>query len=454
VQDFDFMGGSLGMAAGEAIVRGLELAVEKKSPFIMFAASGGARMQEGILSLMQMPRTTVGVQMLREAKLPYIVVLTNPTTGGVTASYAMLGDVQIAEPGALIGFRRRARDRADHPRETAGRIPARRISARSRHDRHGRASPRDAPDAGAAVPAPDQIPGARRRFKACAAGHGPGPDRLGAGSRAGCAPRVNLPAAKPQPLGELIARLSALHPKRIDLSLDRMHRLLARLDHPEATLPPVIHVAGTNGKGSTIAYLRAILEAAGLRVHVYTSPYLVRINECFRIGEKGGGRLASDAELRRVLEHCEQVNAGEPITIFEMETAAAFCLFAEHEADVVLLETGLGGRLDATNVIDRPIAVVITPVSMDHMEFLGSTLTADRRREGRHHQARRAGDLRRAGAGGDVGDRGAGEAHARADACGGTAMACRRRARAAGLSGRARPDGSCGAKTVRAASIR
>src|SRR5712672_3249727 len=104
VQDFDFMGGSLGMAAGEAIVRGLELAVEKKSPFIVFAASGGARMQEGILSLMQMPRTTVAVQMLRETKQPYIVVLTNPTTGGVTASYAMLGDVQIAEPGALIGF--------------------------------------------------------------------------------------------------------------------------------------------------------------------------------------------------------------------------------------------------------------------------------------------------------------------------------------------------------------
>jgi acetyl-CoA carboxylase carboxyl transferase subunit beta len=104
VQDFDFMGGSLGMAAGEAIVRGLELAVEKKSPFIVFAASGGARMQEGILSLMQLPRTTVGVQMLRETKQPYIVVLTNPTTGGVTASYAMLGDVQIAEPGALIGF--------------------------------------------------------------------------------------------------------------------------------------------------------------------------------------------------------------------------------------------------------------------------------------------------------------------------------------------------------------
>ena len=104
VQDFNFMGGSLGMAAGEAVVKGLELAVEKQTPFIMFAASGGARMQEGMLSLMQMPRTTVAVQMLREIKKPYIVVLTNPTTGGVTASYAMLGDIHIAEPGALIGF--------------------------------------------------------------------------------------------------------------------------------------------------------------------------------------------------------------------------------------------------------------------------------------------------------------------------------------------------------------
>ena len=104
VQDFDFMGGSLGMAAGEAVITGLETAVRRQTPFIMFAASGGARMQEGILSLMQLPRTTVGVQMLREARKPYIVVLTNPTTGGVTASYAMLGDVQIAEPGALIGF--------------------------------------------------------------------------------------------------------------------------------------------------------------------------------------------------------------------------------------------------------------------------------------------------------------------------------------------------------------
>jgi dihydrofolate synthase/folylpolyglutamate synthase len=187
---------------------------------------------------------------------------------------------------------------------------------------------------------------------------------------------VNAPAAKPPPLGELIARLSGLHPDRIDLDLERVHRLLERLDHPERRLPPVIHVAGTNGKGSTIAYLRAILEAARLRVHVLTSPYLVRLNECFRLGSTGGGALVGDDELYAALEHCERANAGAPITIFEIETAAAFCLFAQHPADVVLLEVGLGGRLDATNVIEAPLASVIAPVSMDHIEFLGDTLTA------------------------------------------------------------------------------
>jgi dihydrofolate synthase/folylpolyglutamate synthase len=188
---------------------------------------------------------------------------------------------------------------------------------------------------------------------------------------------VNASAARPLPsLVELIARLSTLHPLRIDLSLERMKGLLARLDHPERRLPPVIHVAGTNGKGSTIAYLRAILEAAGLRVHVYTSPYLVRINECFRLGRAGGGALVGDDELRAALEHCERANKGEPITIFEIETAAAFCLFAQHPAEIVLLEVGLGGRLDATNVIDAPLVAVISPVSIDHTEFLGDSLTS------------------------------------------------------------------------------
>lgn len=182
-------------------------------------------------------------------------------------------------------------------------------------------------------------------------------------------------SARPS-LGELIGRLSALHQKRIDLGLERMHRLLERLGHPERKLPPVIHIAGTNGKGSTLAYLRATLEASGLRVHAYTSPYLVRINECFRLGRIGGGVLVGDDELRAALEEVEHVNAGEAATLFELKTAAAFLLFAQNPADVVLLEVGLGGRLDSTNVIDAPAACVITPVSMDHMDFLGPTLAS------------------------------------------------------------------------------
>jgi len=176
------------------------------------------------------------------------------------------------------------------------------------------------------------------------------------------------------PVDSILARLLALHPKRIDLSLDRMWRILERLGHPERNVPPVIHVAGTNGKGSTVAFLRAMLEAAGNSVHVYTSPNLVRVNERFRIGGPGGGLLVSDAELADALAECERANGDAPITIFEIETAAAFLLFARNKADVLLLEVGLGGRLDATNVIEAPLATVVTPVSMDHVEFLGDTI--------------------------------------------------------------------------------
>ena len=169
----------------------------------------------------------------------------------------------------------------------------------------------------------------------------------------------------------ILDRLKVLHPKAIDLSLDRVWRLMAALGHPEEKLPPVIHVAGTNGKGSTVASLRAILEAADLKVHVYTSPHLVRFSERIRLA----GALIAEPQLAALLEEIEQRNAGAPITFFEVTTAAAFLAFARAPADVTLLETGMGGRLDATNIVARPLAAVIAPISFDHMQFLGHTLT-------------------------------------------------------------------------------
>ncbi len=170
----------------------------------------------------------------------------------------------------------------------------------------------------------------------------------------------------------LLARLNALHPKKIDLSLGRIERLLAALGNPERKLPPVVHIAGTNGKGSTAAFLRAFAEAAGLRVHVYTSPHLVRFNERIRLA----GCEITDEELNTVLEDCEKANGSHAITFFEMTTAAAFLAFSRHRADLVILETGLGGRLDATNVIARPRLSVITQVSLDHQHFLGDDVAS------------------------------------------------------------------------------
>lgn len=167
-----------------------------------------------------------------------------------------------------------------------------------------------------------------------------------------------------------LARLQALHPKLIDLSLDRMRRLCAALGDPQDRLPPVIHVAGTNGKGSTVAYLRAMAEAAGLKVHVFTSPHLVRFAERIRLA----GALITDDHLADVLDRVEAANAGLPITFFEITTAAAFVAFAEVPADLCIVEVGLGGILDATNVIQRPAVCVIAPIDIDHREFLGDTI--------------------------------------------------------------------------------
>jgi dihydrofolate synthase/folylpolyglutamate synthase len=177
-----------------------------------------------------------------------------------------------------------------------------------------------------------------------------------------------------KPRDAILSRLLDLHPKRIDLSLGRIERLLSALGNPQDNLPPVIHVAGTNGKGSTIAFMRAMLEAAGKSVHVYTSPHLIEFNERIRMGRPDGGILIEDEALQGALEHCEKANAGEPITFFEITTAAAFLLFAANPADALLLEVGLGGRVDATNVVAHPALTIVTPVSIDHPEFLGDTI--------------------------------------------------------------------------------
>jgi len=174
-----------------------------------------------------------------------------------------------------------------------------------------------------------------------------------------------------EPSATLLDRLLGLHPKLIDLSLGRIERLLDRLGRPQDRLPPAIHVAGTNGKGSTIAFLRAICEAAGLRVHTYTSPHLVHFHERIRVA----GTLISEEALAAALERVEDANDGAPITFFEITTAAAFLAFSDVPADVALIEVGLGGRLDATNVM-TPAVSVITPVDFDHQEFLGSTIAA------------------------------------------------------------------------------
>jgi len=169
---------------------------------------------------------------------------------------------------------------------------------------------------------------------------------------------------------QALGRLASLHPKKIDLSLDRMLRLLDALGRPQDRLAPVAHIAGTNGKGSTAAFLRALCEAEGEAVHVYTSPHLVRFNERIRLA----GRIVDDARLAEAFARCEAANDGAPITFFEITTAAALLLFSETSADRVILEVGLGGRFDATNVIDAPAVCAITPVSFDHQEFLGDTI--------------------------------------------------------------------------------
>ena len=171
-------------------------------------------------------------------------------------------------------------------------------------------------------------------------------------------------------MDEIFKRLELLHPKIIDLKLDRVKRLLRKLGNPEKSIPPVIHVAGTNGKGSTIAMIKAGLQRSGFRTHTYTSPHLVSFNERIEIGDK----RISEGALKEVLNECEKINNSKPITFFEITTCAAFLAFSRVSADYTLLEVGLGGEFDATNVVQNPVASIITPISIDHKEYLGSSI--------------------------------------------------------------------------------
>ena len=359
VFDFSFMGGSMGIAVGNGILAGAQLAVLQDATFIVIPSSGGARMQEGILSLMQMPRTTIAVQQVREAGLPYIVVLADPTTGGVSASFAMLGDIALAEPGSIIGFAG-ARVIEETIRE---KLPEgfQRAEYLLEHGMIDMVVPRHelAAKLGLII---DLL---RRKS--------PGADIVPIKSDASPPNRIRMAQMTDRPTRRtdaVLDRLTALHPKLIDLGLERTERLLTALGNPERALPPVIHVAGTNGKGSTVAFMAAIARAAGLRVHAYTSPHLVRFHERIALD----GAPIDENDLLAVLEECEDANAGNPVTFFEITTAAAFLAFSRTPADLLLLETGLGGRFDSTNVIDRPAVTAITPVSMDHMSFLGDTV--------------------------------------------------------------------------------
>jgi len=175
---------------------------------------------------------------------------------------------------------------------------------------------------------------------------------------------------------DFLARFEKLHPKSIDLSLARVERLLRALGNPELKLPPVVHVAGTNGKGSVVAFLKSILEGAGYRPHAFISPHLRKFHERIMLAGPDGARQIGERHLAEILRRAEAANQREPITFFEMTTAAAFLAFSENPADILLLETGLGGRLDATNVIETPLATVLTPISLDHCSFLGNTIEA------------------------------------------------------------------------------
>ncbi len=350
---FAFMGGSMGSVAGEKIARLFERAGAESLPVVMLQASGGARMQEGILSLMQMAKTVAAVERFRRLRLPFLSVLRHPTTGGVAASFAFLGDVNIAEPNALIGFAgQRVIESTIRQALPAG---FQRAEFLVEHEMVDMIVPRGA------------MRGTLSRiFASLWAYRGEG----GAGRRRRRTPRASLSRMPSSSLATRLESLCRRVPQGMVLGLDRVLAALAEVGNPHLAFP-VAHIAGTNGKGSVSAMTEAMARHAGLRTGLFTSPHLCRFAERIQVN----GVPLEDDEFARVLGVVDD-RCGIPLTFFEMLTVAAFTAFADAQVDLAVVEVGLGGRLDATNVVRRPLVTAITSIAMDHMNWLGNSIQA------------------------------------------------------------------------------
>ncbi len=346
--DFSFMGGSMGMQVGEGIVLASQLAKDLKSPLLIIASSGGARMQEGILSLMQMPRTVAAIEIFKETKLPYIVLFTNPVTGGVSASFTMLGDILIAEPGALIGF---AGPRVIKKKTVNENLPEGFQKSEYLLERGMM----------------DLIVN-RNEFKEKL--HNILKHLIGKKDR--LLQSYKYITHKNKKIEDILKSLFLLHPNNVDLSLKRIKKLLNRLNNPQKKIKNIIHIAGTNGKGSIATILYYLQKYQGKTVNIYRSPHLISFNERIHIKNK----QVSNQYLLDVLEYVKEVNDKQPITFFEIITAATFYMFYQNLADLTILEVGLGGQFDATNIIENNMVSIISTIGIDHKEFLGSTIKA------------------------------------------------------------------------------
>ncbi len=400
--EYSFIGGSMGVVVGEKITRAIERAVDRRAPVIIVSCSGGARMMEGALSLMQMAKTAAALARLDRAGLPFISVLTDPTTGGVTASFAMLGDLNIAEPKALIGFA--------GPRVIEQTIRQKLPEGFQRSEfllEHGMLDMVvDRRELKATISRALRVHGLHGRVRGAGAGSCTGLIRVAAIGSLHLILHSAFCISWVRPVDPL-SYLFGLEKLGIKFGLENIGALCAALGDPQRAYPTVI-VAGTNGKGSVAAMVETGLRAAGLRTGLYTSPHLVRLEERFAIGGRpvdheshGRGRRA---RCRRPSSACAGAGtlAAQP-TFFEVTTAIGFELFRRAEVEVAVLEVGLGGRFDATNVAD-PIAGGHHHDRLRPRAVPRSHHRADRLREGRGHQARDAGRGRRAQAGGAGGD--------------------------------------------------